>query len=197
MPHFDFIDDLVTRGVDEPYRMFTSRAEYRLLLRQDNADRRLTPLAAACGLVGPQRSESVKLKEAAIAAVKATLADERTEGVTLEKWLRRAERTWADVVAKHPPLATVTREIARQAEYDIKYAPYVQRQSAEVDRQRRLAAKGIPDNFDYQSIGPLRHEAKEKLSQLRPASLAQAGRISGITPADLALLMVHLEARKS
>ena len=115
----------------------------------------------------------------------------------MEKSLRRAGTSWADVAREHPSLERVPEEIARQVEYDVKYAPYVERQSVEVERQQRLAAKGIPDNFDYQSIGPLRHEAKEKLSLLRPASLAQAGRISGITPADVALLMVHLEGRKA
>ena len=191
------IDDLVTCGVDEPYRMFTSRAEYRLLLRQDNADRRLTPLAASCGLVGSDRAERVIAKETAIEQVKLTLATERKDGAPLEKSLRRAGTSWADVAREHPSLERVPEEIARQVEYDVKYAPYVERQSVEVERQQRLAAKGIPDNFDYQSIGPLRHEAKEKLSLLRPASLAQAGRISGITPADLALLLVHLEGRKA
>jgi len=191
------IDDLVSCGVDEPYRMFTSRAEYRLLLRQDNADRRLTPLAHERGLVNRDRFERVVANEASIGSVKATLTETRREGLSLEKTLRRAETTWADLVAQHRPLAAVSAEIARQVEYDIKYAPYIERQGVEVDRQKRLAAKGIPDDFDYQAIGPLRHEAKEKLALLRPASLAQAGRISGITPADVALLMVHLEGRKT
>lgn len=191
------IDDLVTCGVDEPYRMFTSRAEYRLLLRQDNADRRLTKLAYACGLASRERFDRVTSKEASIDRVKATLAKERTEGFTLEKMLCRTQTTWADVVARHSPLEQVSLEIARQVEYDVKYAPYVERQTAEVARQKRLAEKGIPVDFDYASIGSLRNEAKEKLALLRPDSLAQAGRISGITPADVALLIVHLDGRKS
>jgi tRNA uridine 5-carboxymethylaminomethyl modification enzyme len=191
------IDDLVTCGVDEPYRMFTSRAEYRLLLRQDNADRRLTKLAYACGLASRERFDRVTSKEALIDRVKATLAKERTEGFTLEKMLCRTQTTWADVVARHSPLEQVSLEIARQVEYDVKYAPYVERQTAEVARQKRLAEKGIPVDFDYASIGSLRNEAKEKLALLRPDSLAQAGRISGITPADVALLIVHLDGRKS
>ena len=191
------IDDLVTCGVDEPYRMFTSRAEYRLLLRQDNADRRLTPLAYAHGLVNRERYERVQSKEASIAQVKAVLRQQRAEGDSLEKMLRRAQTTWEAVVARHPPLAKVEQDIARQVDYDVKYAPYVERQTAEVARQKRLSQKGIPEDFDYASIGSLRNEAKEKLAMLRPGSLAQAGRISGITPADVALLMVHLDGRKS
>ncbi len=111
--------------------------------------------------------------------------------------LRRAQTTWGEVVAKHPPLGEVEQDIARQVDYDVKYAPYVERQTAEVARQKRLSEKGIPEDFDYASIGSLRNEAKEKLAMLRPGSLAQAGRISGITPADVALLMVHLDGRKS
>ena len=191
------VDDLVTCGVDEPYRMFTSRAEYRLLLRQDNADRRLTPLAYAHGLVDRKRYERVRVKEESIDQVKAILLRHEADGDSLEKILRRAQTTWEEVVARHPPLAGVDQDIARQVEYDVKYAPYVERQTLEVARQKRLSQKGIPDDFDYASIGSLRNEAKEKLAMLRPGSLAQAGRISGITPADVALLMVHLDGRKS
>ena len=191
------IDDLVTCGVDEPYRMFTSRAEYRLLLRQDNADRRLTSLAYEQGLASRERYERVTSKEEAIGKVKAILGQQQANGESLEKMLRRPKTSWTDVVARHPPLEQVEREIARQVEYDVKYAPYVERQTAEVARQKRLAEKAIPEDFDYASIGSLRNEAKEKLAMLRPGSLAQAGRISGITPADVALLTVHLGGRKA
>ena len=177
--------------------MFTSRAEYRLLLRQDNADRRLTSLAYEQGLASRERYERVTSKEESIGKVKAILGQQRADGESLEKMLRRPKTSWAEVVARHPPLEQVEREIARQVEYDVKYAPYVERQTAEVARQKRLAKKEIPEDFDYASIGSLRNEAKEKLAMLRPGSLAQAGRISGITPADVALLMVHLGGRKA
>ena len=190
------IDDLVTRGVDEPYRMFTSRAEYRLLLRHDNADRRLTPLAHSLGMINAQRWERLEQKLTAVAALQQRLETTRDGEYTLAKLLRRTEVTWADIVARCPDLAEVPREIAEQVEFDTKYAGYIARQKIEIDRQKRLAEKRIPDGFDFAGIRHLRTEAKEKLSKVRPRSLAQAGRISGITPADLALLMVYLDGKK-
>ncbi len=187
------IDDLVTCGVDEPYRMFTSRAEYRLLLRQDNADRRLTPIANKIGLVGNSRYQRLLDKEAQITAAKQTLDGHRTDGVTLTKYLRRNETSWENLVGQFPQLTQFSNEIAIQVTYDVKYAGYIDRQKTEIDRQQRLARKSIPKDFDFTEIDALRKEAKERLSHLRPVSLAQAGRISGITPADIALLMVHLD----
>jgi tRNA uridine 5-carboxymethylaminomethyl modification enzyme len=186
------IDDLVTRGVDEPYRMFTSRAEYRLLLRQDNADRRLTPLAEQLGCITPQRAERLHLKLAQIEAAQYLLATTTCPEGTLEKLLRRPEIDWPAIVARQPALAKVPEDVADQVVYDIKYAGYVARQEVEVARQHRLAEKRIPSSFDFARVPNLRHEAREKLCRVRPESLAQAGRISGITPADLALLLVHL-----
>ncbi|REK26194.1 MAG: tRNA uridine-5-carboxymethylaminomethyl(34) synthesis enzyme MnmG [Planctomycetota bacterium] len=187
------IDDLVTCGVDEPYRMFTSRAEFRLLLRHDNADRRLTPLAHAYGLVSQQRLTRVRDKEKRIAACLERLDAERTDNVSLTKFLRRSEVEWADVCRLQPELARLPEDVAGQVVSDVKYAGYVERQAAEVARQRRLSDKRIPAAFDYERIKPLRQEAKEKLARVRPRDLSQASRISGITPADMALLLVHLD----
>ncbi len=189
------IDDLVTRGVDEPYRMFTSRAEYRLLLRGDNADRRLTPRAAAVGLVDCERRERLEKKEAEITQVAALLDGHRTGEVTLAKYLCRSEIGWADLVALLPALGDASEDVSRQVCYDVKYAGYVARQEVDIQRQRRLAEKRIPESFDYDGLGQMRAEAREKLSTIRPRNLAQASRISGVTPADLALLMVHLDGR--
>ena len=189
------VDDLVTRGVDEPYRMFTSRAEYRILLRHDNADRRLTPLAHERGLVGDARWQRLQRKLAEIERVAAILEATPAEGTRLAKLLRRPEAQWSDATRFAPELSAVEGEIARQVLCDLKYAGYVARQQTEVDRQSRLAEKRIPDTLDYGRIVQLRAEAREKLSRVRPTNLSQATRISGITPADVALLMVHLEGK--
>lgn len=187
------LDDLVTQGVDEPYRMFTSRAEYRLLLRHDNADRRLTPLAYERGLVEPARWNRLERKLAEIDRVNLVCDSIVWEGGPFSKWLRRPDADWTAAVRKLPELSDVDPEVMRQVVCDQKYAGYVARQRTEVDRQARLAQKRIPVQTDYAKIKHLRAEAREKLSRIRPFDLAQAGRISGITPADLALLMVHLD----
>jgi len=187
------IDDLVTRGVDEPYRMFTSRAEYRLTLRHDNADRRLTPLAASRRLVGSSRIDRLRRKEREIERVRGLLDQHRIGQVTLTKFLKRSEAQWSHVVSCLPQLQQVTPDVRRQVCFDIKYAGYIARQQIQIDRQRRLADKRIPTSFDYLRLEQLRAEAREKLDKIRPRDLGQAGRISGITPADLALLLVYLE----
>jgi tRNA uridine 5-carboxymethylaminomethyl modification enzyme len=191
------IDDLVTKGVDEPYRMFTSRAEYRLLLRQDNADRRLTPLARELGLVDDARWRRLVAKQQAMAAALAVLESTRWQDATLLKYFRQTDTTWDEVVQFAPQLADVSPEVARQITYDIKYSGYVSRQEAEIDRHRRLAEKKIPPSFDYAGLVHLRAEAREKFLHIRPVSLAQASRITGITPADIALILAHLEGRAS
>jgi tRNA uridine 5-carboxymethylaminomethyl modification enzyme len=190
------IDDLVTCGVDEPYRMFTSRAEYRILLRHDNADRRLTPLAFERGLVSPERWRRLQQKISEIERVNALLDTTWLDGAPLSKFLRRPEAEWLDVVNRLPELADVDAAVVQQVIYDLKYAGYVSRQQIEVDRQSRLAEKRIPESFSYESISQLRAEAREKLTRIRPRNLSQASRISGITPADLALLMVHLDGNR-
>jgi tRNA uridine 5-carboxymethylaminomethyl modification enzyme len=189
------IDDLVTCGVDEPYRMFTSRAEFRLLLRQDNADRRLTFLGCQRGLVDARRFQRLQEKEAEISRGLAILSAGREGDVPLDRFLKRPEVEWADCVLRVPELQSISREAALQIAYDLKYAGYVQRQELQVARQRRLEHKKIPESFDYRTIQHLRVEAREKLTRIRPVTLAQAGRISGITPADMALVLAYLEGK--
>ncbi len=188
------IDDLVTRGVDEPYRMFTSRAEYRLLLRQDNADRRLTPLGRQLGLVDDSRWTRFEEKRAAIQATMALLESQRREGRPLAYWLKRHDTTWEDLVAWCPVLAQTPPEVALQVTCDIKYEGYLARQESQIHRQRRLLNMRIPRELDYGRIAQLRIEAREKLARIRPLNLDQASRISGITPADLAVLAVYLQS---
>jgi len=189
------IDDLVTRGVDEPYRMFTSRAEYRLLLRHDNADRRLTHLGQRVGLVGPSRWQRLQRKEAQIARGLELLKTHRTEGVTLHKFLCRPETKWVELIGHCNELGDLDDEVALQLVHDVKYSGYITRQEQQVRRQERLAGKRIPDRFDFQTVNHLRSEAREKLAKIRPVDLGQASRISGITPADMALLLTHLEGK--
>jgi tRNA uridine 5-carboxymethylaminomethyl modification enzyme len=189
------IDDLVTRGVDEPYRMFTSRAEHRLALRHDNADRRLTPVAAALGLADPARIERLAAKTAGIEAAVTLLAGTRIEGVTLFDRLRRPEVGWLDCVAALPPLESVPPEVAEQVENDIRYAGYVKVERERIERQKSVASRPIPTGFEYANVRHLRAEAREQLERIRPQTLGQAGRVRGITPADLALVLVHLEGR--
>jgi len=189
------IDDLVTCGVDEPYRMFTSRAEYRLLLRHDNADRRLTSRGRTLGVVEDVRWERLQRKEAEIAQGRSLLETQRDGDVTLARLLRRPEIEWADIAARSVELATLSAEAAQQLVHDVKYEGYISRQDEQVQRQQRLAERRIPATLDYDAIGQLRCEARQKLTRVRPLTLAQASRISGITPADMALLTAHLERR--
>lgn len=189
------IDDLVTRGVDEPYRMFTSRAEFRLRLRHDNADRRLTPLGFQLGLVDSHRYDRLREKQQQIDALRSCLENLRIQGIPADTYLRRPEVSWEQIVQIFPELAQFPSEVAQQVTYDIKYEGYVARQHAELERQRRLAGYRIPSEFDFHSVPGLRIEAREKLSAVRPQNLDQASRISGITPADIAVLVIHLTSR--
>jgi len=189
------VDDLVTKGVDEPYRMFTSRAEYRLLLRHDNADRRLTPLGRRIGSVNDAAWSRFEEKERAIGELQAELKSSKSEGDSLETWLRRTEVNWANLCERKPALRAwdVRPAVVEQVVLEAKYSGYIGRQAAEVERFQRLENKRIPSAFDFSAIPQLRHEAREKLHRIRPGSVGQASRISGITPADLAVLLFYLE----
>lgn len=189
------IDDLVTKGVDEPYRMFTSRAEYRLVLRHDNADRRLTHLGHAVGSVSSEDWSRFQEKERRIGELENYLRSQRHQNETLEKWLKRTDTDWAKLREIHPPLThwDAFPDVVEQVELECRYAGYIQRQADQVERFGRMENKVIPRNFDYSCIAQLRIEAREKLSRIRPENIGQAGRVSGITPADLAVLLIYLE----
>ena len=141
------------------------------------------------------RLERLQVKETVIAETLKKLAATRIEGVTLEKRLKRTETQWEELVELLPELGEVTGEARQQVIYDVKYAGYVTRQQATVDKHKRLGKRKIPDHFDYQSLPHLRSEAKEKFTRFRPTSLDQAQRISGITPADIAMVILHLEKK--
>jgi len=187
------IDDLVTCGVDEPYRMFTSRAEHRLALRHDNADRRLTPVAHRLGLAESARVSRLQQKLVEIESVMGTLNDHRVNGVTLADLLKRPEVTWKNCLEMLPSLSSVSHEVAVQIENDIRYAGYLRVEQQRIERRRQHGEKSIPEGFDYCRVRHLRAEAREKLEQIRPCTLSQAGRVSGITPSDLTQILLHLD----
>jgi len=217
------VDDLITRGTTEPYRMFTSRAEHRLLLREDNADQRLTPRGRELGLVDEHRWQLFDTKREAIARETTRLekllvrpadlsrADDATLGGPLRReqraleLLRRPECSYATltqigVVGPRPVSDTETAEEAEQIEAQVeiqtRYAGYLKRQREEIERQRRFADTALPDDLDYAAVRGLSHEVRQKLGDHRPATVGQAGRIAGVTPAAVSLLLVHLKKRE-
>jgi tRNA uridine 5-carboxymethylaminomethyl modification enzyme len=191
------VDDLVTCGVDEPYRMFTSRAEYRMMLRQDNADRRLTELGHELGLVSDARYARYQSKLIQIGEATKALRALRIGDVPGDKYLKRPEVTWQQLAVQFPEqLNCYSPEVALQVECDVKYSGYIARQQIQVERQNRMADKSIPTDFSYDAIISLRAEARQKLGKIRPINLDQASRISGITPADISLVLAYIENPK-
>jgi tRNA uridine 5-carboxymethylaminomethyl modification enzyme len=190
------IDDLTTRGTDEPYRMFTSLAEYRLRLRTDNADRRLTPLGVQLGCVDEARRTRFERKLADYVRGEALLTGTRHDTKSLYDWLRSPEFEWARVLDLQPALRELDAEALDTLQIDARYAGYVDREDAEIARQVELEAVALPAGLAYAAIEPLRKEAREKLSRIAPRTLGQAARIPGIGPGDLTVLRVWLKSSR-
>src|SRR5439155_14443526 len=188
------IDDLITKGTTEPYRMFTSRAEYRLLLRQDNADMRLSQLGFEIGLLPNDNYKKFCAKRESVNEELKRLRATRISGELLETLLRRPEGKYLDLPSRNSLLAS---EVIQQVEIEIKYQGYIDRQEIEVEKFKTLEEKRIPDWFDYARIPSLRTEARTKLSSIRPTTIGQAARISGVSPSDIAILMVWLKRGSS
>ncbi|MCM3603095.1 tRNA uridine-5-carboxymethylaminomethyl(34) synthesis enzyme MnmG [Robertmurraya korlensis] len=209
------IDDLVTKGTNEPYRLLTSRAEYRLLLRHDNADLRLTGIGRKVGLISEERYERFLTKKAAIEAekerlegiiikpkpevqelIKAQGGSELKDGIRASDLLKRPEMTYQHIESIVPSEKDLDFEIKEQVEIQVKYEGYIEKSLQQVDRLKKMENKKIPDNIDYDAISGIATEAKQKMKQVRPLSIAQASRISGVNPADISILLVYLEQGK-
>ena len=209
------IDDLVTKGTEEPYRIMTSRCEYRLLHRQDNADWRLTRIGAQVGLVSPERLRQVEEKyEAVRREIRRletsgipgsrdlnTMLEERgttpvENSARLSDLLRRPQVSYEDLAPFDPERQTLPAAVTREVEIQLKYEGYLARQEKQVEEFRKEESRLLPEDLDYNAIAGLRLEARQKLDQIRPVSLGQAGRISGVSPADIGVLLIYLEQRK-
>ena len=209
------IDDLVTKGTEEPYRIMTSRSEYRLLHRQDNADQRLTHIGAKVGLVPPERLRQVeekyelvrrevkRLEERGVPASPApnAMLESRdnapvANSARLADLLRRPQVTYEDIAPFDPERPELPAAVTEEVEIQVKYAGYLQRQLKQVEEFKREENRLLPENMDYEKVTGLRLEARQKLSEIRPVSIGQAGRISGVSPADIAVLLIYLEQRQ-
>jgi tRNA uridine 5-carboxymethylaminomethyl modification enzyme len=184
------IDDLVTKGADEPYRMFTSRAEYRLQLRQDNADLRLLPITRELGLVSDHRWAAFEAKRSQISQEIARLGKIHLAGVSAADYLRRPEVDYGQLPCANHSLSP---EVTEQVEIQLKYEGYITRDLEQIQKSRKLEAKQIPATIDYTRIAALSFESRQKLQRFRPDSIGQASRIPGVTPADIAVLLVWLK----